>query len=183
MKIKTVLPLLCLFGFFWCCLWSCERIQSYSDIPEIHFKKLIFEDRTDALNETFTKAVLTFSFIDGDGDIGVIPQTPSNERISKIHYTWYTKLSDDTYEPYKFPNDSINHSSEIPYHSVMDKSEAQNKTLKGTIEIELETPEKSQGVDVMRIEFYIVDRARNQSNIEHTPDFSMLNPPEEPIFK
>jgi len=179
MKTKSVLPLFCLIGVAGCCLWSCETVQKYSNIPEIHYKHLVFVDRTDDLGETFKNAVLTFSFIDGDGDLGVKPQDKPSDRVSKIHYTWYSKHSDNTYQPYKFPNDSINLSSEIPYNSVMDKSEAHNKVLKGTIEIELSTPIEPKGVDTMRVEFYIADRARNQSNIEYTPDFSLLNIPEE----
>ena len=143
-------------------MWGCGRAESISEIPEIHFKQLIFEDRTDPLDETFKMAILTFSFIDGDGDIGVRQQDRPDNAVSRIHYTWYTRYPD---MPYKFQNDSINHSSEIPYGSVMDKSEAQNKVLKGTIEIELQTPISPQGVDTMRIEFYIVDRAAHKSNV------------------
>jgi len=179
MKMKSALPLICLISFIGCCLWSCEPIQSVSEIPEIHFKQLIFEDRTDDLDETFKTAVLIFSFIDGDGDIGVRPQDKPIDRVSKIHYTWYAKLSDNTYEAYKFPNDSISISTNITYGSVMDKSEAQNKVLKGSIKIELSTPEKPKGIDMMRVEFYIVDRARNKSNVDQTPDFSIQNPPDE----
>ena len=177
MKIKSYLPLVWMLGLL---LLSCDPIQSYSEIPEINFKELFFEDRTDPLGETSTSAILIFSFIDGDGDIGA---KPPDERLSKIHYAWYSKLSDHTFEPYKFPNDSIIISSEIPYNSVMDKSGAQNKLLKGTIEIELVTPMNPQGIDSMRVEFYIFDRAGNQSNIEYTPVFSLVNPPVKSLTK
>jgi hypothetical protein len=186
MKIKSFLPLLCLIGIVVCCLLSCDPVQKHSEIPEIHFKQLIFENRTDGLDETFKVAVLTFSFIDGDGDLGVMPgeKNPDDTYkpgggFSRIHYTWYQKKTDNTYDPYQFKDGDIAISSEIPYKSVMDRSEAQNKVLKGTIEIELVTPKKPQGIDEMRVEFYIVDRAKNKSNIEYTPDFSILNPPEE----
>ena len=185
MKMKTVYPLLCIFGFVgWCLLGGCSRIESISEIPEIHFKKIVFEDRTDPLDETFKKAILTFSFIDGDGDLGVRPiDTLRNERFSRIYYTWYQKLPDNTYDTVQFSGGDRTMTSEIPYSSVMDKSEAQNKVLKGTIEIELETPMTATGVDTMRVEFYITDRAKNPSNIEYTPDFSILNPPEETLSK
>jgi len=176
MKTKTFFALLSMFGFIGWCMWSCEPLQKYSDIPEIHFKKYTYEDRWDDLDQAFLKkSVLTFSFIDGDGDIGVRFQ----DSISKIHFTWYKKLSDGVYEPYKYPKGTVTDSTAIPYSSVMNKDEAHNKTLKGTIEIVISTPEKPKGVDTMRVEFYIVDRARNKSNIEHTPDFSILNPPDE----
>jgi len=186
MKIKSVFPLVCAFGFAGWCLWGCKPIKPYPEIPEIHYQKLIFEDRTDDLEEIFKKAILTFSFVDGDGDLGVRPEekNPNGSYrpgggYSRIYYTWYRKISGETYDPYTFPSDSITLWSEIPYHSVMDKSEAQNKVLKGEIEIELDTPRELQGLDMMRIGFYIVDRARNKSNIEYTPDFSILNPPED----
>ena len=171
--MKTVLPLLCVLGICWC-LWSCERAQSHSEIPEIHFESLSFDSVYSAALEVFEKkAILTFSFIDGDGDIGV--RSPLDS-ISKIHHTWYKKMPDKTYEPFQFPlTGTITDSIAIPYSSVMNKDEAQNTTLKGTIEIALDAPSKPQNVDTMRIEFYIFDRARNRSNVEYTPDFSILN--------
>jgi len=186
MKMKRFFPLLCMLAFVASFLWSCEPVQKVSEIPEIHFKKLVFEDRTDDLGETFTKGILTFSFIDGDGDLGVKPEEKNPDGtyvpgggMSRIYYVWYQKKTDGTYEAYQFPKGDITSSSEIPYGRVMDKSEAQNKTLKGTIEIEMQTPSDTQGIDIMRVEFFITDRAENQSNIEYTPDFSILNPPEE----
>ena len=180
--MKTFFPWFCMFGFIICCLSGCEPIQSYSDIPEIHFKKLVFRDTIDnPILGNFKKyALLTFSFIDGDGDIGVRPR--DIDSISKIHYTWYQKLSDETYKPFLFEGGAIKQTTDIPYDRVMDKSEAQNKTLKGTMKILLDMPFKPEGVDFMRIEFYIVDRAGNESNIEYTPDFSILNPPDEPLL-
>ena len=177
--MKKILSLFCVFGFVGCCLWSCGRNVSYSDIPEIRFKSLVFEDRMDPGLDISRYAVLTFSFIDGDGDIGVRSPDESN---SKIHYTWYKKIQ-DRYEPYQFASGTVADSTDIPYDTVMNKDEANNKTLKGAIEVALSPPLKPQGVDTMRIEFYIFDRARNKSNVEYTPDFSILNPPEEPITK
>jgi len=182
MKTKAVLFWLCMVCFGWLC-WNCEPIRSYSEIPEIHFKKLVFVDSIDShLSNLIKYAVLSFSFIDGDGDLGVAPweKNPDGTAkpglgLSKIHYTWYQKLPDETYEPFEFVNNTIDQESEIPYGSVMDKTDAQNKTLKGTIEIALETPMDPQGIDVMRVEFFIVDRAGNKSNIEYTPDFSILS--------
>ena len=167
--MKTVLPLLCVLGICWC-LWGCERAQSYSEIPEIQFKSLSFDSIYYPDIGLLEKAILTLSFIDGDGDIGV----RSSDSVSKIHYTWYKKMPDRTYEPFQFPT-GPNDSTAIPYKSVMDKDEAQNKTLKGIIEIVMDPPYKPQGFDTMRIEFFIFDRAKHKSNVEYTPDFSILN--------
>jgi len=173
--MKRFLTLLCIVGFG-CCLWNCSPVQSYSEIPEIHFKGLTFEDRIDPdLEIIIPSAILTFSFIDGDGDLGVRPIDALYEetRISKIYYTWYQKMPDRTYVPYQFENGETI-SSDIPYDEVMNKENAQNKVLKGTIQIGLDMPSQTQDIDTMRIGFYITDRARHQSNIEYTPDFSIL---------
>jgi hypothetical protein len=164
-----------MLGFGWC-LWSCSSIESHPPVPEIHFKKLVIKDSLYKDMGVNKIAVLTFSFLDGDGDIGVSPQDVDS--VSKIHYTWYKKLPDMTYEPYQFGK-TTSQASDIPWNSVMDKTEAQNKLLKGVIKVELFTPTELDGVDTMRIEYYILDRARSKSNIDHTPDFSMQNPPAE----
>ena len=109
---------------------------------------------------------------DGDGDLGV---RPNEVEISKIYYTWYKKLPDMTYELYQFANDKTTIPTDIPYDEVMNKEEAQNKVLRGIIEVELDTPWK-QGLDTMCVDFYITDRARHESNIERTPDFSIKDP-------
>jgi len=179
MERKTVLSLFFMLGFIGCCIWGCERAASYSDIPEIGFKSLVFEYVNTPMGNKLM-AVLICSFVDGDGDIGVRTR---NDSISKIHYIWYKKLPDMTYVPHQFPSGSIADSTVIPWGSVMNKEEAHNKSLKGTIRIALDKPANIQGIDTMRIEFYIVDRARNPSNIEYTPDFSIQNLPTEPITK
>ena len=181
--MKSVFPLLCLLCIVGACLWSCEPYQRYSEIPEIRFKKLVFVDSIDHpdLGNLVKYAVLTFSFVDGDGDIGVRTR---HDSISKIHWTWFKQLPDGTYEPYQFPiTGSINDSTAIPYGSVMNKDEAHNKTLRGSIKKAIEAPSNLEDADVMHIKFHIFDRARNKSNVEQTPDFSILNPPDELLAK
>ena len=181
MKMKMLFPWFCVFGIIGWSMSGCEPIQSYSVIPEIHFKKLVFVDSIHPTSNIHIEyAVLSFSFIDGNGDLGVRPN--DIDSISKIHYTWFKKVSDEKYDEFQFASGAIKQTSDIPYDKVMEKSEAQNKTLKGTMRIAMETPLKPQGVDIMRIEFYIVDRAGNESNIAYTPDFSILDPPYEPIL-
>ena len=67
----------------------------------------------------------------------------------------------------------ILNSSKIPFDQVMYKEEAQNKTLKGSMEVELSTPKNPADVDTMYVEFYIVDRSKNESNVERSPKFSI----------
>ncbi len=173
--MKTVLPLLCIFGLLGWCLWGCENSKSYPDIPEISFEKLIVKDKLDSLLGNITKkADLTLYFIDGDGDIGKYPYSTS--MLSQVFVTWQKKLADGTYETYTFADGSTTQKYDIPYDDRMNRDEAQNKTLRGTIEVSLDAPSGDLGdMDIVRLEFYITDRAQHASNVDYTPDFSILD--------
>ena len=170
--MKTVFYLFCLLCLT-CLLYDCSRIEKHSEIPKIQYKSLSIEEITTELGRE-KRAILLFSFVDGDGDIGVRNR---NDSISKIHYTWYKKLIDENYEIYVYPSGkSSSDSTAIPYdEKIMNKESANNKTLKGTIEIVLESPLKPVEADsIMHIKFHIFDRAGHKSNIEQTPDFNFL---------
>ena len=83
--MRTVLFWICILGLG-LCMWSCDKAQSYSAIPEIHFKSLLFDSIYVPEMGMEEKAFLTFSFIDGDGDIGT--RTPYDSISNKIHHTW-----------------------------------------------------------------------------------------------
>ena len=168
--MKTIFSLCCMF-FLALGIWSCEQ-QSYTGILEIKFQKIVMQNRTDDLGETIQTAMLTFSFIDGDGKIGASPQ--DEKKVSRIHYIWYKQLLDGTYDIYEFSRGVTEISTAIPYDEVMDKRLAQNKVLKGSIEIALETPRYGlEEIDIMYVECYIVDRDGKKSNVERTHDFSI----------
>ena len=157
-------------------------MQEYSDIPDISFKKLVIDFLPDSMgNKEQKKAVLTFSFVDGDGDLGVLPN--SDDDYSRIHYLWlYKKIPDATnpdffiLDTFKFANNITENSAKIPWDKVMNKSGAHNKVLKGTIEITIDPPMFGlQDIDTMLIDFHIFDRAKNKSNVERTPKFCIHN--------
>ena len=165
--MKTIYSLF-FIGLFLC---SC-KVESYEDVLEIEFKSLSFEEVSTPLGIE-TKAILVFSFIDGNGNIGARERDMNGTivSLSKIHYFWKKKLPDGSDEPYGpleieiWKQDGlkdtvrIEGTTAIPYNQVMNKDEAHNKTLKGTMEIALFTPlNLPSDVDIMRIRFYIVDR-------------------------
>jgi len=171
--MKRFFSLLCLFCFGWL-LWSCTSVESYTDVLEIKFKSLSFEKVIHPDLGILDMSVLVFSFIDGNGNIG----DRYRDTTSRVCYTWYKKMPDQSYEPYVFPSGDVEQFNPIPFDHVMNKDEAQNKTIKGTIEATLFRPLNPQDVDTMRIGFYIVDRSKKESNVDYTPDFSILNLPD-----
>ena len=172
-KVKAVRFLFFILVAGWG-MWSCEKSNSYSEIPEICFMKLeVTTEGKDILgNPLKHKPTLTFSFADGDGNIGSF----SNNGPSCIFYTWYKKMPNGEYEQYMFADTTFTQKTIIPYKDVMNREDAQNKLLKGEIKAILSAPSvPPAGMDTVRIEFYITDRTSNKSNVEYTPDFSILD--------
>ncbi|MDR0713199.1 MAG: hypothetical protein LBF89_02925 [Bacteroidales bacterium] len=154
---------------------GCRKAEVYPETPEIHFKALVMKiDGVDPLGEKMKKANLTFSFTDGDGDLGV---RDTFDAASKIYCSWMKKMPDRQYETHVFPGDGVTVLTfDIPYDdNVMNKEEAFSKLLKGDMEVKLDVPygSSSADMDTVHLEFYIVDRAFNRSNVEVTPDFSI----------
>jgi hypothetical protein len=156
-------------------MYACRKTATYAETPEIHFRTLVMKiDGVDALGEKIKKANLSFSFADGDGDLGV---TGAFSTDSKIYCSWMKKMPDGQYEAHVFPDEGgAVRTFDIPYsEDVMNKEEAYNKLLEGEMEVKMEVPYGSSaaGMDTVHIEFYIVDRALHRSNVEITPDFSI----------
>jgi hypothetical protein len=170
--MSNLKPYFLVFVALCACLWGCEKNTPYPETPEIHFKKLVMKiSGIDDLQQKLKASTLTFSFADGDGDLGATDSTS----ISKIHYSWLKKMPAGGYEPYIFASGATSETYLIPYDEVMNKEEAYNKLLKGTIDVNIPVPLNYLVVsmDTVHLEFFIVDRAAHSSNVEITPDFSL----------
>jgi hypothetical protein len=169
--------------FFSICLLSlcgCAKIESHAGKLEVTFVNLSFEVVQTA-SDPEEKAILKFDFLDGDGKVGA--RSGNNDR-SRIHYEWYSKYHDDKFllhfNKLDEEGDStfVTGSYPIPYNEVMDRDEANNPTLRGSISIQLllshlyDDP-KMIGVDSMRIKYWITDRNGKESNEDYTPIFSV----------
>ena len=135
---------------------ACEKVETYSDIPEIKLKKFEAKIEETALDPTlFGK--LTFSFVDGGGDIGFTENSDTiddNNIVDVIikEYNPEGELITDTVGPFY-----------LPYF----KESSYKKSLKGDILINM--PRSDKSIDTAYYEFYIIDRESHQSNIVTTP--------------
>ncbi len=146
------------FLFF---LISCEKEEQYADIPEIKFKSFTIEKE---IQNNFENTIgrLIFSFTDGDGDIGIDPNTESlNDSISLENYnafiTRYYKIND------QFIRDTT-----IFYIIPYMEGGVYREYLKGEIEIKLYFLKFKH--DTLKLDFYITDRANHKSNTDSTPE-------------
>jgi hypothetical protein len=134
-------------------LLSCTKIQSYPDTPSIHFKELKFVPNQE--NESYAKKVeLSFSFTDGDGNIG------SNDTTVKNLFISFEHKQNGKYYPV---SDSLDYNYRIPY---LEKT-GQNKVMKGSLTVDIGfLPKFINQYDSIRFIFYIYDRNNNKSNTD-----------------
>ncbi len=149
---------------------SCEKIVPVDPVPAITFKSFELEKVTGDIGTYSGK--LVFSFIDGDGDIGLYYYDTLNAD-STLKYNLflfpYAKI-DTQYAEIDISNLEVPPFYRIEYDPKMERV-GQNKTLKGDITLDINYLEqKPFNSDTIRYEFYMVDRAGNQSNTAVTSD-------------
>ncbi len=144
-------------------LISCTKNDHFSDTPEIAFVSFTKIQNTTGIDD---KGILTISFTDGNGDIG-LSQT---DTLPPFNYgsPWYYNFFITYYEMQKgvltkaeLPNTN---NSRIPL-----VSDGSGKPVKGEIEVELYINNPFSAYDTIAFEVAIADRALNMSNTIMTP--------------
>jgi hypothetical protein len=154
-KILTILIIFVSVIF----LYYCQKPQTYPEIPNISFDKIIFKDTLDALQNRGKKAILLFNLVDGDGDIGRNQEDTTKDLFIKL----FSKKN-GSFSEVKL---KIPHNYTMPYLTPV----GQNKTLKALVKIDMfYTPLSQFPYDTIRYEFSIFDRALNQSNVVVSPE-------------
>jgi len=145
-------------------LVSCTKIEHLSPIPSISYTSFTIFDTTDILGNESKAGRLKFYFEDGDGNVGLKVPSEGQADSTNLFFTLYRK-TDGVMEPAN-PDDPLYPSSyRIPYMVRL----GQNKILRGTISVTFlylfYTPS-----DTIKYDFYIKDRALNESNVASTSE-------------
>lgn len=147
-KIALILILLLGTGFY-----SCKKKSKYSNVPEITFTSF----------EKFgaDSAHLTLYFTDGDGDIGV---TQAEDTVFNFFTIYYQKKNG----VFQIKQPKIPLNFRIPILNSSKKS----KSLEGDIVITFLNPYYFPTLtsDTIKYEFYLKDRANNESNHEFSSE-------------
>lgn len=144
-------------------LFSCGKIETLPPIPAIEFTSFEVFDTTDILGNLSKGGRLRFHFEDGDGDLGLkYPSDLTSTDTTNLFLTMYRRSGGvltpaDDNDPLK-PSDY-----RIPY---MERT-GQNKILRGTISVTFLYLFYSEA-DTIKYEFYVKDRAGNESNMAST---------------
>lgn len=140
---------------------ACEKIQSYPETPHVSYKSFSIFSSVDPLGNEILVGQLEFDFTDGDGNIGLKQDSATNIADS-LKYNLFLSLFEKRGANFEKVEDIPSLNFRIPYI----EREGQNKTLKGSIIVDLEY--KTLKYDTVFYTFYITDRDYNRSNVDST---------------
>lgn len=145
-------------------LGSCRKIEQLPAVPHIEFTSFSVFDTIDILGNIAKAGRLKFYFEDGDGDLGLKPPSENQTDTTNLFFTLFRKKEGIMVQA--TDNDPLKPSSyRVPYMERL----GQNKILKGTISVTFLYLFYSPG-DTIRYDFYLKDRALNESNVVSTSE-------------
>ena len=160
-KNNPIIPLLIIVTV---CVLSCQKIVSYPPEPEIKFESFKLKDTVDLIGNNIKLGELIFSFIDGDGDIGLGQPDSIYENDSTNINLFFTLFDLEKGEFIEIEDDDLE--TPLNYRIPFMERTGQNKTLQGEIQVNFEY--YIIRYDTIKYDFYITDREQHLSNIEST---------------
>lgn len=143
---------------------SCRKIEQLPSIPDIEFTSFSIFDTLDPLGNNSKGGRLKFYFEDGDGDIGLNAPSGNQPDTTNMFFTLFRKTGGNMAQaPDNDPLKPLSYI--IPFMERL----GQNKIMKGTISVTFLYPYYYPG-DTIRYDFYIKDRALNESNVASTSE-------------
>jgi hypothetical protein len=163
MKISLA-KILVLLGGFTLAFYSCGELTSYSETPSIEYSSHIAKDSVNLLGNLNRYVELKFSIIDGDGDFGLLESDTIEPFVGEYYYNFFTTL-------FQFSQGGFDTVDiENPNFRIKQVPIEEGKTFKADIFVEFDYPKSFLKSDTIRYDFYVVDRALNQSNVVTTPN-------------
>jgi hypothetical protein len=169
-KLVVIITLMAAIAVF-----SCKRIDEYPPEPVITY--LDFEKLLNPVDSIYDRGVLKFSYTDGDGNIGLNkgdtfpPFNPGSQYYYNLVINYFeVRNGVETEVPLTFYNastqqfDTVYLSARIP--PLVPKGT--ERSISGDIYDTLFIYNYNSEYDTLFLEFYIVDRALNKSNMLRT---------------
>lgn len=154
-----------IFSLLLLLFFSCRKTQVYSIIPEIEYKGFELRDTTDLLGNKGLVGQISFSFVDGDGDIGLKqPEDgtdPEDTSYYNMFFTLWARVKGELIKPEL--------AQPLYYRIPYMEPESQDPSLKGIIKVDFLYV--AFPYDTISYDFYIKDRAGHESNIAFSPLF------------
>ena len=146
-------------------VWACRRTISYPPEPKVTYRNFSVFDSIGPLGNNVLVGALGFSFVDGDGDLGlpgldsILPGDTTN---SNLFFTLYHRKNGSMV---KANEDEIK--TPLNYRIPFIPMRGKDKSMKGEIRVLFfywNFP-----WDTIQYSFFVIDRAGHKSNIEKTP--------------
>jgi len=144
---------------------SCTKHDKYPLEPVLEFYSF---DKIANNYNLDDKAILSVSFTDGDGDIGLEPwdTLPPYNYSSPYHYNCYIDYFEKQNGQFVKVDLPVSNNSRIP----MVNADLLDRGIRGNIEIELFINNILSSYDTVKFSMYIYDRALHKSNTVETPE-------------
>jgi hypothetical protein len=149
---------------------SCMKKESYPDTPEIRFEQFL---TVFGSGQYATTGILTISFTDGDGNIGLFPwdTMPPYNPGGEYYYNYVIEYFEKQNGRFVKVDLDPPYSARIPYLLPQE----QHKAIKGVITDTLQL-NPAPVFDTIRFRFFIYDRTPNRSNVDSTPPIILRRP-------
>lgn len=159
-KILTILTFIGITA-----LSSCIQFQTFP--PEPHIEFVSFE-KIPTTNGIDDQGILTISFTDGDGDVGLDENqtNPPYDTSSTYYYNIFIKYFEKQNGEYVEVELNPSNNGRIPNLTPV----GEKKGLQGNISVDLYINNPLSSFDTIKYEVFIVDRALNHSDTITTPD-------------
>ncbi len=146
-------------------LSSCIKEENYPDIPEIGFKSMQLMYANDSAVYP-TRGILSITFQDGNGDIGLRPKDtlPPYNKGGDYYYNYVIRYFEKRDTGYTEVILDPPYSARLP---ILNQG-YEGKPIKGII-VDTLAMDPSPDYDTIRFELFIYDRALNKSNVVTTP--------------
>lgn len=157
-----------LISFFASSFLSCEKPESFSEVPEVNYKSMRVFDSIIPSFDPIRMFEISFNFVDGDGDFGYDPAVPEDTLYkNNVIFSKFEKRNGVFVNVDSILRDSTVFS--IPYDEAF-KRDGQNKTLRGYMKFVFDA--RGNTYDTIKYSFFIRDRARHKSNVGETPEIT-----------
>lgn len=143
---------------------SCIKKEEFPDVPRIKFVSF---DKIDNGLGYDDKGIITISFTDGDGNLGLAADetNPPYDSSSIYYYNFFLTYYERQHGEFIAVDLPFTNNARFP---LLNKNDA-DKPLKGEISIELYINNFSSEFDTIRFEAFITDRTLNHSDTITTP--------------
>ncbi len=147
-------------------LTSCIKQENYPDIPEIGYAGMQLVYTTDTTPYPF-EGILSITFQDGNGDIGLRPRDtfPPFNKEGEYYYNYVIRYFEKRDTGWAEVILDPPFSARLP---ILNQG-YDGKPIKGLITDTL-SMDPSPDYDTVKFEMFIYDRALNKSNVVSTPD-------------